>query len=164
MTQIPKKLAQGKGWEIHSITHCDTTEKMRDGNGLTGQIFQFLSTSGLRRFFSLCSFTNNGHFFTPSSPITDLGYFKVLCWKLSPSLPFHSCALCISTFISSVRGLEEVGRWAPGCLSQLDIWLQVTISWFIGSSPASGSGLTAQSLQPASDSVFPPPCLSLSQK
>ena len=49
---------------------------------------------------------------------------------------------------------------------------QVTISRSVGSSPASGSGLMAQSLEPASDSVSPslsdpPPfmlCLSLSQK
>ena len=47
---------------------------------------------------------------------------------------------------------------------------QVMISRFVGSSPASGSVLTAQSLEPASDSVSPslsaPPlltlCLSLS--
>ena len=46
---------------------------------------------------------------------------------------------------------------------------QVMISRFVGSSPASGSVLTAQSLEPASDSVSPslsvPPllafCLSL---
>ena len=30
---------------------------------------------------------------------------------------------------------------------------QVKVSRFVGSSPASGSGLTAQSLEPASDSV-----------
>ena len=49
---------------------------------------------------------------------------------------------------------------------------QVMISWFMGSSPMSGSVLTAQSLEPASDSASPslsapPPlvlCLSLSQK
>ena len=49
---------------------------------------------------------------------------------------------------------------------------QVTISRSVNSSPASGSGLMAQSLEPASDSVSPslsaPPsfilCLSLSQK
>ena len=47
---------------------------------------------------------------------------------------------------------------------------QVMISWFVGSSPASGSVLTAQSLEPAWDSVSPslsaPPslvlCLSVS--
>ena len=47
---------------------------------------------------------------------------------------------------------------------------QVMISWFMRSSPLSGSVLTAQSLEPASDSVSPslsapPPlmlCLSLS--
>ena len=32
---------------------------------------------------------------------------------------------------------------------------QVTISWSVGSSPASGSGLMAQSLEPVSDSVSP---------
>ena len=53
---------------------------------------------------------------------------------------------------------------------------QVMVSRFVGSSPASGSALTAGSLEPASDSVSPslsaPPllmlclslCLSLSQK
>ena len=42
---------------------------------------------------------------------------------------------------------------------------QVTISWFVGSSPPLGSVLTAQSLEPASDSVSPslsaPPLLTL---
>ena len=32
---------------------------------------------------------------------------------------------------------------------------QVMISWLVSSSPASGSGLMAQSLEPASDSVSP---------
>ena len=39
---------------------------------------------------------------------------------------------------------------------------QVVISWFVSSSPASGPVLTAQSLEPASDSVSPSlsaPCL-----
>ena len=43
---------------------------------------------------------------------------------------------------------------------------QFIISWLVGSSPMSGSVLTAQSLDPASDSVSPslsvPPLLSLS--
>ena len=38
---------------------------------------------------------------------------------------------------------------------------QVMISWFVSSSPALGSVLTAQSLKPASDSVSPPHCPSL---
>ena len=49
---------------------------------------------------------------------------------------------------------------------------QVTISWSVSSSPTSGSGLMAQSLEPASDYMSPslsapPPfmlCLYLSQK
>ena len=39
---------------------------------------------------------------------------------------------------------------------------QVMISWFLRSSPASGSVLTAQNLEPASDAVSPSvsaPCL-----
>ena len=51
-------------------------------------------------------------------------------------------------------------------------WALVMISQFVSSSPASGSGLMAQNLEPVSDSVSPslsapPPfmlCLSLSQK
>ena len=35
---------------------------------------------------------------------------------------------------------------------------QVVISWFVGASPASGSVLTAHSLEPASDSVPPSVC------
>ena len=35
---------------------------------------------------------------------------------------------------------------------------QVTISWFVSSSPVSDSVLTAQSLEPASDSVSPSLC------
>ena len=54
-------------------------------------------------------------------------------------------------------------RWAPN-------FTRVMISQFVGSSPTSGSVLTARSLEPASDSVSPSPCpssahaLSLSQK
>ena len=44
--------------------------------------------------------------------------------------------------------------------------VQAMISWFMGTSPASGSVLTSQSLEPASDSVSPslsaPPLLALS--
>ena len=63
------------------------------------------------------------------------------------------------------------GRWMAQSVERLTS-AQVMISWFVSSSPASGSMLTAQSLESASDSVFPsvsppPPlmlCLSLSQK
>ena len=65
------------------------------------------------------------------------------------------------------------------CLKYIKIWgawvaqlaerptsAQVTISQFMGSSPTSGSVLTAQSLEPASDSVSPslsdPPLFMLS--
>ena len=63
------------------------------------------------------------------------------------------------------------GAWVAG-LVKCPTSAQVTISRSVGSSPASGSGLMAQSLEPASGSVSPslsapPPfmlCLSLSQK
>ena len=52
------------------------------------------------------------------------------------------------TLVSS-RNLNDV-IGALGWLSQLNIWLltlaQVMISWFMSSSPTSGSSLTAQSL------------------
>ena len=63
------------------------------------------------------------------------------------------------------------GTWVAQSVEHLTS-AQVTISQSVSSSPASGSVLTAQSLEPASDSVSPsrsaPPllmlCLSLSQK
>ena len=53
---------------------------------------------------------------------------------------------------------------APGWLSGLNhlTSAQVMISWFMSSSPSSGSVLTAESLEPALDPVSPflsvPPC------
>ena len=51
----------------------------------------------------------------------------------------------------------KVGGGAPGWLSRLSNWLwaQVMISQFVGLSLTSGSVLTAQSLEPASDSLSP---------
>ena len=65
----------------------------------------------------------------------------------------------------------ERGAWVAHSV-ELPTSAQVMISRSVSSSPASGSVLTAQSLEPASDSVSPslsdpPPftlCLSLSQK
>ena len=50
------------------------------------------------------------------------------------------------------------GIWKAQLIKRLTL-AQVVISWFMSSSPVSGSVLTAQSLEPASDSV--PLCLSL---
>ena len=63
------------------------------------------------------------------------------------------------------------GAWVAQSVERPTL-AQVMISWCVSSSPASGSVLTAQSLEPVSDSVSPslsdpPPfmlCLSLSQK
>ena len=46
------------------------------------------------------------------------------------------------------------GAWVAQLVKQLTL-AQVMISRFVGSSPASGSMLTAQNLEPASDSVSP---------
>ena len=62
---------------------------------------------------------------------------------------------------------KEGGAWLAQLVKRWT-WAQVTISWFMGSSPMSGSVLTALSLEPASDSVSPslslsaPPPLTLS--
>ena len=56
------------------------------------------------------------------------------------------------------------GAWVAQSVKRLTS-AQVMNSWFVSSSPASGSVLTAQSLEPASDSVSPslsaPPLLML---
>ena len=46
------------------------------------------------------------------------------------------------------------GTWLAQLFKQLTS-TQIMFSWFMGSSPALGSVLTAQSLEPASDSVSP---------
>ena len=74
-------------------------------------------------------------------------------------------------FGSSVKTALCWGAWVAQSVKR-PTSAQVTISRSMSSSPESGSGLMAQSLEPASDSVSPslsapPPfmlCLSLSQK
>ena len=71
---------------------------------------------------------------------------------------------------SSIKSLRKWGTWVTQLVKRLTS-AQVMISRFVDSSPASGSVLTARSLEPASDSVSPslsaPPllvlCLSLSK-
>ena len=58
-----------------------------------------------------------------------------------------SCSLSYPTSkAGSLRGAQSVKRLTS---------VQVMISQFAGSSPASGSALTAESLEPASESVSP---------
>ena len=74
---------------------------------------------------------------------------------------------------SSIKKLNKRGTWVAQSVEHPTL-AQVMTSWFVGSSPALGSVQTAQSLEPASDSVCvspslsaPPPhthCLSASQK
>ena len=66
---------------------------------------------------------------------------------------------------------KDWGAWVAQLVKHLTL-AQVMISHFVSLSPMSGFVLTAQSLEPASDSVTPPLsappllmlCLSLSQK
>ena len=72
-----------------------------------------------------------------------------------------------------LEATELLGTWVAQSVKHLTS-AQVMISQLVGLSPASGSGLTAGSLEPASDSVSPslsaPPllvlclCLCLSHK
>ena len=62
------------------------------------------------------------------------------------------------------RKIQSCGTWVAQSF-ECRTSTRVMISWFVGSSPASGSVLTAWSLEPASDSVAPssaPPPLILS--
>ena len=71
----------------------------------------------------------------------------------------------------NVERMQGKGPWVAQSVEHLTL-AQVMILWLMSSSPTLGSVLTAQSLEPASDSVSPslsaPPlpvlCLSLSQK
>ena len=80
-------------------------------------------------------------------------------------------AECVLFKMPRVRGAGGGCSWAAQSVRH-PISAQVMISWFTGSSPASGSVLTAPSPEPASNSVSPslsapPPlalCLSLLQK
>ena len=53
-----------------------------------------------------------------------------------------------------LRSLLSWGTWVAQLVKHPTL-TQVMISWFMSSSPELGSVLTAQSLDPASDSVFP---------
>ena len=73
--------------------------------------------------------------------------------------------MCGFLYIASTSELLRIsnggGTWVAQSV-QCPTLAQVTISWFTGPSPASGSVLTAQNLEPALDSVSPFPSLCLS--
>ena len=64
-----------------------------------------------------------------------------------------------------IKTVWDRGAWVVQSVKRPTL-AQVMISWFLSSSPMSGSVLTAQKLEPASDSVPPslsaPPPLALS--
>ena len=63
--------------------------------------------------------------------------------------------------IHPLNSVDSMGTWVAQSVKCLTS-AQVLISWSVSSSPASGSVLTAQSLEPVSDSVSPSLSLSLS--
>ena len=73
----------------------------------------------------------------------------ILCPPLSLPLP---CFLSLSKI--NIKNMKNRGAWVGHLVKHLTS-AQVMISRFVGSSPMLGSVLTAQSLEPASDSVFP---------
>ena len=60
-----------------------------------------------------------------------------------------------TVFADVIKNLKIWGAWGAQSVER-PTSAQVTISRFVGSSPASGSVLTARSLEPASDSASPP--------
>ena len=60
----------------------------------------------------------------------------------------------VSKIYCYVKREKWRGAWVAQSLKCLSL-AQVMILWFTSSSPASGSVLTARSLEPASDSVSP---------
>ena len=91
-------------------------------------------------------------------------------WEYEPFLCLFSTLTVISNFpLATILKKIFRGAWVAQLVKRL-ISAQVMILKLLGSSPPSGSALTAQSLQPASDSVShslsapPPLVLSLKNK
>ena len=105
--------------------------------------------------------------FLPSNPTSSV-HVRGLHNFLHSNTPLWmlTCSLLLSSISTSLRARQSVpwGSWVAQSVKQLTS-AQVMISWFLSSSPALGSVLTAQSLESASDSVSPslsaPPLLVL---
>ena len=88
---------------------------------------------------------------------------------------WYHLPIAVHFTIKAFKNALSWGAWVAQSVKYLTA-AQVKISWFLSSSPVSGSVLTAPSLERASDSVSPslsappllgltlPPSLSLSQK
>ena len=85
--------------------------------------------------------------------------------SLSSSLSaFPLLSLSLPKYINKNIFKKIWGTWVAQLVKHLTL-AQVMISWFMSSSPVSGSGMSAQSLDPASDSMSSclsaPPSLTL---
>ena len=102
-------------------------------------------------------------FVCSSGKVTFLRVYVNGCLLCAVHVPAKLCSVPMSRISRGAWVAQSVKRPTSA---------QVMLSRFVSSSPASGSVLTAQSLEPVSDSVSPslsdpPPfmlCLSLSQK
>ena len=72
----------------------------------------------------------------------------------------HLLFLVLKDQLKSLLKIEDMGAWVAQSIEHLTS-AQVMISRSVSSSPASGSMLTAQSLEPVSDSVSPSLSLTL---
>ena len=91
-----------------------------------------------------------------------LANIQTLCYV---SARMQLCVLCVLTSQADLYAKSNIGVWVAQSVEHLTS-AQVMISQFVGSSPALGSALMAQRLEPASNSVSPslsaPPLLMLS--
>ena len=87
------------------------------------------------------------------------------CVILGSTIQEHRCLEIPPGSPAPPSEREGLGAWAAQVVKR-QTSAQVMISRFVGSSPASGSLLSAQSLEPASDAVSPslsaPPLLAVS--
>ena len=83
-----------------------------------------------------------------------MGMEGVICLKNSMGNVFQNAQAPFLTTPTSIKNHRSRGTWVAQLVKRLTS-AQVMISWFVSSSPASGSVPPAQSLEPASDSVFP---------
>ena len=87
------------------------------------------------------------------SPPLSVPALLMLCLSVSLSLPLPLSSY-VSLCLSKIN--KHWGAWVAQ-LVECPTSAQVMICQFVSSSPMSGSVLTAQSLEPASDSVSPTP-------
>ena len=119
------------------------------------------SKSGNRPFFNQSQLSPRGTL--PESTGTQTLKLHRLVFPLLTylrTLPLVSFLVSPSQLPFSQLRRRGRGAWVAQSVEG-PTWAQVMVSWCMGSSPVSGSVLTAQSLEPVSDSVSPSLALTL---